>query len=62
MQARYRLLGGYALLALLLDQLTKLWVLAAIPEHKSVTVIPYGGYVLPQNEAVFKRLNGEFSI
>lgn len=29
---------------------------------KSVTVIPYGGYVLPQNEAVFKRLNGEFSI
>ena len=40
MQARYRLLGGYALLALLLDQLTKLWVLAAIPEHKSVTVIP----------------------
>lgn len=40
MQARYRLLGGYALLALLLDQLTKFWVLAAIPEHKSITVIP----------------------
>ncbi|WP_300773197.1 signal peptidase II [uncultured Desulfovibrio sp.] len=40
MQARYRLLGGYALLALLLDQLTKFWVLAAIPKHKSITVIP----------------------
>ena len=40
MQARYRLLGGYALLALLLDQLTKFWVLAAIPEHKAITVIP----------------------
>lgn len=40
MHARYRLLGGYALLALLLDQLTKFWVLAAIPEHKPVTVIP----------------------
>lgn len=40
MRTRYRLLGGYALLALLLDQLTKFWVLAAIPEHKSITVIP----------------------
>lgn len=40
MKARYRLLGGYALLVLLLDQLTKFWVLTAIPEHKSVTVIP----------------------
>lgn len=40
MHARYRLLGGYALLALLLDQLTKFWVLTAIPEHKSITVIP----------------------
>ncbi len=27
---------------------------------KSVTVIPYGGYVLPQNEATYARLNGEF--
>ena len=27
---------------------------------KSVTVIPYGGYVLPQNSDVFSRLNGEF--
>ena len=40
MRTRYRLLGGYALLALLLDQLTKFWVLAAIPKHKSITVIP----------------------
>ena len=27
---------------------------------KSVLVIPYGGYVLPQNSAVYDRLNGEF--
>ena len=27
---------------------------------KSVAVIPYGGYVLPQNGEVFWRLNGEF--
>ena len=27
---------------------------------KSVAVIPYGGYVLPQNGEVFRRLNGEF--
>lgn len=27
---------------------------------KSVTVIPYGGYVLPQNGPTFARLNGEF--
>lgn len=40
MKSRYRQLGGYALLVLLLDQLTKFWVLTAIPEHKKVTVIP----------------------
>lgn len=28
---------------------------------KSVTVIPYGGYVLPQNRQTFDRLNGEFA-
>ena len=27
---------------------------------KSVLVIPYGGYVLPQNPAVHERLNREF--
>lgn len=39
MSRRYRLLGGYALLALLLDQLSKFWVMAAIPEHASIPVI-----------------------
>lgn len=39
MSRRYRLLGGYALLALLLDQLSKFWVMAAIPEHTSIPVI-----------------------
>ena len=29
-------------------------------QGKTVSVIPYGGYVLPQNEAVYGRLNGEF--
>ena len=28
---------------------------------KSVTVIPYGGYVLPQNQDVYRTLNGEFA-
>lgn len=28
---------------------------------KTVTVIPYGGYVLPQNEAEYRRLNSEFA-
>ena len=27
---------------------------------KRVTVIPYGGYVLPQSSAAYARLNGEF--
>lgn len=27
---------------------------------KTLTVIPYGGYVLPQNEKTHQRLNGEF--
>ena len=40
MKLRYRQLGGYALLVLLLDQLSKFWVLSTIPEHKSVPVIP----------------------
>ena len=29
-------------------------------QGKTVTVIPYGGYVLPQNQQLFSRLNGEF--
>lgn len=29
-------------------------------EGKSVTVIPYGGYVLPQNEQTYAQLNSEF--
>lgn len=29
-------------------------------QGKSVTVIPYGGYVLPQNEQMYARLNSEF--
>ena len=27
---------------------------------KDVTVIPYGGYVLPQSDAMYQKLNGEF--
>ena len=27
---------------------------------KRVTVIPHGGYVLPQSESTYRRLNGEF--
>ena len=27
---------------------------------KHVAVIPYAGYVLPQSEAIYKRLNDEF--
>ena len=27
---------------------------------KTLTVIPYGGYVLPQNTQTYQQLNGEF--
>ena len=40
MRRRYRILGGTAALAFVLDQLSKWWVLAAIPEHRPVTVFP----------------------
>lgn len=39
MRRRYRILGGMALLALVLDQLTKYVVMQTIPEHHSVPVI-----------------------
>ncbi len=39
MRRRYRILGGMALLALLLDQLSKWLVMRVIPEHRPVTVI-----------------------
>ena len=40
MRRRSRILGGMAALAFALDQLSKWWVLAAIPEHRPVTVLP----------------------
>ncbi len=40
MRRRYRILGGTAALAFVLDQLSKWWVLAAIPEHRPVPVFP----------------------
>ena len=39
MRKRYRILGGMALLALALDQLSKYIVMQTIPEHRSVPVI-----------------------
>ena len=39
MRRRYRILGGMALLALALDQLSKYIVMQTIPEHRSVPVI-----------------------
>ena len=40
MKRRYRILGGLAALAFVLDQLSKWRVMAAIPEHRPVVVIP----------------------
>ena len=37
---KYKILGGYGLLALVLDQLTKWWAVAAIDPLQPVTVIP----------------------
>ena len=37
---RYRTLLGVGLVVLLLDQLTKLWVMASLPYYGAVTVIP----------------------
>ena len=37
---KYTILGGYGLLALVLDQLTKWWAVAAIDHLQPVTVIP----------------------
>ena len=37
---KYTILGGYGLLALVLDQLTKWWAVAAIDPLQPVTVIP----------------------
>ena len=37
---KYTILGGYGLLALVLDQLTKWWAVAAIDTLQPVTVIP----------------------
>ena len=39
MRKRYRILGGMALLALALDQLSKYIVMQTIPEHRPVPVI-----------------------
>ncbi|MBO4300183.1 MAG: signal peptidase II [Desulfovibrio sp.] len=39
MRRRYRILGSMALLALLLDQVSKAVIIRTIPEHKPVTVI-----------------------
>ena len=39
MRRRYRILGGMALLALVLDQITKYIVMQTVPEYRSVTVI-----------------------
>ena len=39
MRRRYRILGGMALLVLVLDQMTKYIVMQTIPEHRSVPVI-----------------------
>ena len=40
MRRRYLILGGLAALAFVLDQLSKWWVMTAIPEHRPVVVIP----------------------
>ena len=37
---RYQTVLGYGILVLLLDQLTKIWVMATIPYYGAVTVIP----------------------
>lgn len=40
MRRRYALTGGPALLVLLLDQLSKWWVMEVIPEYRAIVVIP----------------------
>lgn len=40
MSKRYHILGGAAALVLILDQLTKWWVMTTVPEHRPVPVIP----------------------
>jgi signal peptidase II len=40
MRRRYKLLGGMASLAFALDQTSKWWILGALPDHRTVTVIP----------------------
>lgn len=40
MKRRYRILFGLAALVIVLDQLSKWWVMAAIPVHRPVVVIP----------------------
>jgi signal peptidase II len=40
MRRRYKLLGGTAVLAFALDQASKWWIMASLPEHRATTVIP----------------------
>lgn len=40
MKRRYRILFGVAALVIVLDQLSKYWVMAVIPVHRPVVVIP----------------------
>jgi signal peptidase II len=40
MRRRYKLLGGMAVLAFALDQASKWLIMAALPEHRAITVIP----------------------
>ena len=56
---RYRLLWGVAAVVFVLDQLTKWWAVAAIPEHRSITVIPgFFDLVIVRNRgAAFGFLN-----
>jgi signal peptidase II len=40
MRRRYKFLGGMAVLAFALDQASKWWIMATLPEHRAITVIP----------------------
>ncbi|MBQ3058720.1 MAG: signal peptidase II [Desulfovibrio sp.] len=40
MKRRYVITGGLALLVIVLDQLSKAWVMTAIPEYRAVPIIP----------------------
>ena len=40
MPRRYTLLGGMAALAFALDQASKWWIMAFLPEYRTITVIP----------------------